>query len=107
MVNKYQKYDSLYSIGYNKNFKQVFGLNKILWFFPYNDISGYPMGNGIEWGSNYELEDIDFLEASKDKSSDINNKNINSNETIDFNNAINDFDNNHVKNSFSVSIYYY
>ena len=40
---------SPYNFGEYKNWVQVFGKNKILWFFPMFGESGKPMGDGVKW----------------------------------------------------------
>lgn len=43
------EFTSSFDLGKKKNFLQVFGLNQILWVFPFSHISGLPLGNGIDW----------------------------------------------------------
>lgn len=43
------QYQSLYDIGNEYNFYQVFGTNKLLWPFPVVLSSGKPLGDGIYW----------------------------------------------------------
>ena len=69
---KNENFVSPYSLGGESNFKQVFGLNKVLWFIPFRDISGNPIGNGVDWDSNFELEDVDFINSSKKESKEDN-----------------------------------
>lgn len=45
-------YKSLYDIGADKNWEQIFGGNKWLWPFPIFRISGKPLGDGIYWPKN-------------------------------------------------------
>lgn len=45
-------YRSLFDIGNENNFYQVFGTNKWLWPFPVVLGSGKPLGDGIYWPSN-------------------------------------------------------
>ena len=68
-----------YDMGFKKNFKQVFGDNKILWFIPINLPIGYPNGDGLTWPIKDELISLDTLGA-------INNENnIDSIKTIENN----------------------
>ena len=57
-----------YDMGFKKNFKQVFGDNKILWFLPINLPIGYPTGDGLTWPIKDELISLETLGA-------INNEN--------------------------------
>lgn len=49
---KGQQYKSIYDIGKNNNWQQIFGLNKWLWPFPVFCGSGKPLGDGIYWPTN-------------------------------------------------------
>jgi hypothetical protein len=45
-------YKSLYDVGKEINWQQVFGTNKLLWPFPVFMGSGKPLGDGIYWETN-------------------------------------------------------
>lgn len=38
-----------YDLGWKQNWRQVFGNNPWLWFFPWNGKSGKPAGDGVTW----------------------------------------------------------
>ena len=63
-------FKSPYSLGEYNNFCQVFGYNKVLWFLPIKDISGVPIGNGIDWQGNFNLNDYDFSKEKELKNED-------------------------------------
>ena len=52
-----QKYD----MGFIRNFKQVFGENKLLWFLPIYLPSGYPNGDGLTWPTKEEIMPLETL----------------------------------------------
>ena len=62
-----------YDMGLEVNFKQIFGDNKFLWFLPINLPSGYPIGDGLTWPNKFDAMPLE----------NINNDNINDNNTID------------------------
>lgn len=64
---KNKTYQSLYDIGPNRNWEQVFGMNKWLWPFPVFCGSGKPLGDGIYWPTNRN--------DGKDPNSDTTNRN--------------------------------
>lgn len=45
-------YQSLYDVGSDKNWGQIFGVNRWLWPFPIYCNSGKPLGDGIYWPTN-------------------------------------------------------
>eukprot|EP00340_Litonotus_pictus_P006212 CAMPEP_0170515286 /NCGR_PEP_ID=MMETSP0209-20121228/1734_1 /TAXON_ID=665100 ORGANISM="Litonotus pictus, Strain P1" /NCGR_SAMPLE_ID=MMETSP0209 /ASSEMBLY_ACC=CAM_ASM_000301 /LENGTH=252 /DNA_ID=CAMNT_0010799697 /DNA_START=526 /DNA_END=1284 /DNA_ORIENTATION=- len=58
---KGEEFESSFDMGAQNNFNQVMGLNKVLWFIPYTDYSGQPVGNGIDWSmsnTNFDRFDI-------------------------------------------------
>lgn len=60
---KNQMFNSPFDLGRSENFLQVFGHNKVLWFIPFKDSTGHPLGNGIDWSKKFELEDYDFTKS--------------------------------------------
>jgi palmitoyltransferase len=52
LEKKGRQYRSLYDIGPDSNWFQVFGTNKLLWPFPMFMGSGKPLGDGIYWPNN-------------------------------------------------------
>ena len=52
LEKKGKVYRSLYDIGSESNWYQVFGTNKFLWPFPVYMGSGKPIGDGIYWPNN-------------------------------------------------------
>jgi len=80
---KTTEFTSLFDIGKNKNWLQVMGTNKLLWFFPVKLYIGMPIGNGIDWfekeEDNRKLHNISLSTEHKDhNTSSLNNsKNIN------------------------------
>ena len=49
---KGEDYVSIYDIGAQSNWEQIFGMNKLLWPFPVFCGSGKPLGDGIYWPTN-------------------------------------------------------
>lgn len=49
---KGEDYISIFDIGAQGNFEQIFGMNKLLWPFPVFCGSGKPLGDGIYWPTN-------------------------------------------------------
>jgi len=49
---KGRTYKSIYDVGAEYNWSQVFGTNKLLWPFPAFMGSGKPLGDGIYWPTN-------------------------------------------------------
>ena len=68
-----------YDMGFNINFKQVFGDNKLLWFLPLNLPIGYPIGDGLSWPMKEEFINLDNLNV---------NNNCENNNTYENNNNI-------------------
>ena len=52
LEKKNEEYLSLFDIGAKSNWKQIFGMNKMLWPFPMFAGSGKPLGDGIYWPTN-------------------------------------------------------
>ena len=50
-----------YDMGFEINFKQIFGDNKLLWFLPINLPVGYPNGDGLTWPTKFDLISLDNL----------------------------------------------
>lgn len=46
---KGENFESEFNLGYYKNWLQVMGENKLLWFLPLNIYIGMPLGNGVDW----------------------------------------------------------
>ena len=67
-----------YDMGFEVNFKQIFGDNKLLWFLPINLPVGYPNGDGLTWPTKFDLISLDNL----------NNEIINENTIDNTNNVI-------------------
>ena len=59
-----------YDIGFENNFKQVFGENKLLWFLPINLPIGYPNGDGLTWPKNDEIISLENLNINNDNNID-------------------------------------
>jgi high-affinity nickel permease len=53
--------DRKYSIGFYRNFVQVFGKKPIMWLVPYSGIYAPLVGNGIDWrmGENLSKPSLD------------------------------------------------
>ncbi|CAI2373046.1 unnamed protein product [Moneuplotes crassus] len=49
LEKKGEEFESQYCLSPKENWEQVFGSNKLLWFFPVSWASGHPMGDGIYW----------------------------------------------------------
>jgi len=79
---KTTEFTSIFDIGTNKNWLQVMGSNKLLWFFPIKLYIGMPIGNGIDWfekeEDNRKLHNISLSTEHKDhNTSSLNNsKNV-------------------------------
>jgi hypothetical protein len=52
LEKKGRNYRSLFDIGRESNWYQVFGTNRLLWAFPIFMGSGKPLGDGIYWPNN-------------------------------------------------------
>ena len=82
-----------YDLGFKKNFKQIFGNNKLLWFLPINLPIGYPDGDGLIWPKKDDiisLENIKNITNKENINNNIenkNNNNINTGITIIKNNS--------------------
>jgi len=67
---KTTEFNSLFDIGSNKNWLQVMGSNKLLWFFPIKLYIGMPIGNGIDWfekeEDNRKLHNLSLSTEHKD-----------------------------------------
>ena len=85
-----------YDVGFNKNFKQVFGDNKLLWFLPINLPIGYPNGDGLTWPIKEDIINMDNLNKINDNSE--NNNTLN---TLENNNHIMNEKNVNKNNSFT------
>ena len=68
-----------YDMGFKKNFKQVFGDNKILWFLPINLPIGYPTGDGLTWPIKDELISLETLGVINNENNIDNIKTIENN----------------------------
>lgn len=58
LEKKGQNFKSIYDIGPDNNWYQVFGTNKLLWPFPVFMGSGKPLGDGIYWANNQEEKKV-------------------------------------------------
>jgi palmitoyltransferase len=54
---KGRPFKSPYDIGYDDNWRQIFGTNPFLWPFPLFAGSGKPLGDGIYWPTNTRDDD--------------------------------------------------
>jgi palmitoyltransferase len=57
---KGRSYKSIYDIGSQNNWYQIFGTNKYLWPFPVFCGSGKPLGDGIYWPTNVKDENDNY-----------------------------------------------
>ena len=71
-----------YDVGFENNFKQVFGDNKLLWFLPINLPMGYPNGDGLTWPTNDEIIYMEDLNVKKDNNS-VNKNNLENSHNIE------------------------
>ena len=69
-----------YDMGFKKNFKQVFGDNKILWFLPINLPIGYPTGDGLTWPIKDDLISLETLGVINNENNIDNIKTVENNE---------------------------
>ena len=51
LEKKGQEYQSIFDIGKDNNWRQIFGINKWLWPLPMYCESGKPFGDGIYWST--------------------------------------------------------
>ena len=65
LEKKGKQYRSLYDIGSESNWYQVFGTNKLLWPFPVYMGSGKPIGDGIYWPNN-QVENRESMASPAD-----------------------------------------
>lgn len=65
LEKKGKLYRSLYDIGSESNWYQVFGTNKLLWPFPVYMGSGKPIGDGIYWPNN-QVENRESMASPAD-----------------------------------------
>ena len=56
LEKKGEPFESQYNIDPMHNWRQVFGYNVILWFFPVSWASGHPIGDGIYWQINPDVK---------------------------------------------------
>jgi len=75
---KTTEFNSVFDIGKNKNWLQVMGTNKLLWFFPIKLHIGMPIGNGIDWfekeEDNKKLHNLSIsTEQREQNTSSLNN----------------------------------
>ena len=61
---KGKDYTSMFDIGSEKNWQQIFGHNKLLWPFPVFMGSGKPVGDGIYWPLN-KIEEERLLSSQR------------------------------------------
>jgi len=52
LEKKGEHFESQYCLSPIENWRQVFGYNKMLWFFPVSWASGHPIGDGVYWPLN-------------------------------------------------------
>ena len=61
-LKELEAYRSVYDMGEEVNFYQVFGINRLMWPFPIYLASGKPLGDGLFWPINIskatDLEDL-------------------------------------------------
>ena len=78
--HKGQDFHSKYDKGKWKNWIEVMGITKWLWFFPLKMYQGKPKGNGIDWGeSEEELLRSSLRGEENNNINDINENNNNRN----------------------------
>lgn len=56
LEKKGEHFESQYNINPMHNWRQVFGYNVILWFFPVSWASGHPIGDGVYWQINPDVK---------------------------------------------------
>mmetsp|Transcript_30031 Transcript_30031/g.26605 ORF Transcript_30031/g.26605 Transcript_30031/m.26605 type:complete len:270 (+) Transcript_30031:358-1167(+) len=52
LEKKGEEFESPYKLSPMENWRQVFGHNVMLWFFPVSWASGHPVGDGVYWKTN-------------------------------------------------------
>lgn len=69
------------SMSPNHNWIQVFGYNKLLWFFPVSWYSGHPVGDGIYWQINPDIRQANAeRQATAEAANSQRNKQANEND---------------------------
>jgi len=91
-------FSSIFDLGTNKNWLQVMGNNKILWFFPIKLFIGQPIGNGIDWfeSKEDEIKKLHNLSLATDHNVSLQTNNNNNNISNPNNNQNNSNNNNNV-----------
>ena len=80
-----------YDMGFEANFKQIFGDNKLLWFIPINLPIGYPNGDGLTWPTKFDLMPLEHLNDELNNENTIENvNNIIDDKIFDMSNFTND-----------------
>ena len=80
-----------YDMGFEANFKQIFGDNKLLWFLPINLPIGYPNGDGLTWPTKFDLMPLEHLNNELNNENTIENvNNIIDDKIFDTSNFTND-----------------
>ena len=75
-----------YDMGFETNFKQIFGDNKLLWFIPINLPGGYPNGDGLTWPTKFDLFPLENFNNELSNENTIENcSNVIDGKTLDFN----------------------
>jgi len=74
-------FSSIFDLGTNRNWLQVMGNNKILWFFPIKLFIGQPLGNGIDWfeSKEDEIKKLHNLSLATDNNVSLHTNNNNNN----------------------------
>ena len=56
LERKGEEFESVFNISPMHNWRQVFGYNELLWFFPILYASAHPAGDGVYWPTNPEIK---------------------------------------------------
>lgn len=56
LEKKSEPFESPFWLTPQENWEQVFGANKLLWFFPISWASGHPIGDGVYWPMNPNMD---------------------------------------------------
>ena len=62
-----------YDMGFETNFRQIFGDNKLLWFLPINLPIGYPIGDGLTWPTKFDIMPLEQINKDNKTIDNCNN----------------------------------
>lgn len=87
LEKKEEVFESPFCLSPIENWRQVFGYNKILWFFPVSWASGCPVGDGVYWSTNQNVVNSQRNQSSQNQSERKENLNSEDKRLIKENNS--------------------